>query len=178
MQVAAADGTVDPSEVRTLEDLFRLLGLEKAALYSKIHSVQTQGKITSPGRTIGVPGAGGIQFDVDRIAALRSESAKISTILDKVFESTEEHVDIAAVPEKQDTLLGLDPEHADLLKALLSKSQWTKSEAEQLCSKRGLMIDGAIERINDAAFNRFDSAILEGDEPIEVNCDLIVKETA
>jgi tellurite resistance protein len=178
VHVAAADGTVDPSEVRTLEDLFRLLGLEKAALYSKIHSVQTQGKITSTGRTIGVPGAGGIQFDVDRIAALRSESAKISTILDKVFESTEELVDIAAVPEKQDTLLGLDPEHADLLRALLSKSQWTRSEAEQLCSKRSLMIDGAFERINDAAFDRFDSAILEGDEPIDVNCDLIVKETA
>ena len=178
VQVAAADGTVDPTEVRTLEDLFRLLGLEKAALYSKIHSVQTQGKFTSSGRAIGVPGAGGIQFDVDRIAALRSESAKISTILDKVFESTEEHVDIAAVPERKDTLLGLDTEHADLLKALLSKSQWTRSEAEQLCSKRGLMIDGAFERINDAAFDCFDSAILEGDEPIDVNCDLIVKETA
>jgi hypothetical protein len=40
------------------------------------------------------------------------------------------------------------------------------------------MIDGAIERINDAAFIHFDAAILEGDEPIEVNCDLIVKETA
>ena len=80
--------------------------------------------------------------------------------------------------KRKDTLLGLDPEHADLLKALLSKSQWTRSEAEQLCSKRGLMIDGAFERINDAAFDRFDSAILEGDEPIDVNCDLIVKETA
>jgi hypothetical protein len=176
--VAAADGTIDPSEVRTLEDLFRLLGLEKAALYSKIHSVQTQGKITSAGRTKGVPGSDGIRFDVDRIATLRSESAKISTILDKVFESTEEQVDIAAVPEKRDTLLGLDPEDADLLKALLSKSRWTRAEAEQLCSNRGLMIDGAFERINDAAFDRFDSAIIEGDESIDVNCDLFVKETA
>ena len=178
VQVAAADGTIDPSEVRTLEDLFRLLGLEKAALYSKIHAIQTQGKITSAGRTKGVTGSDGIRFDVDRIAALRSESAKISTILDKVFESTEEQVDIAAVPENRDTLLGLDPEDADLLKALLSKSQWTRSEAEQLCSNRGLMIDGAFERINDAAFDRFDSAIIEGDESIDVNCDLFVKETA
>ena len=40
------------------------------------------------------------------------------------------------------------------------------------------MIDGAFERINDAAFDRFDCAILEGDEPIDVNRDLIVKETA
>ncbi len=178
VQVAAADGTVDPSEIRTLEDLFRLLGLEKAGLYGKIHSVQTLGKITSPASTIGVPGAGGIQFDVDRISVLRSESAKISKILDRVFESTEENNDIVVVPEKQDTLLGLDPEHADLLRALLSKSQWTRSEAEQLCSKRGLMIDGAFERINDAGFDHFDSAILEGNELIDVNCDLVVKETA
>jgi hypothetical protein len=178
VQVAAADGTVDPSEVRTLEDLFRLLGLEKSTLYSKIHSVQTQGKIKSTGKKKAAPGTGGIQFDVERIAALRSESARISTILDQVFESTEEPIKVAATPDRQDTLLGLDPEHADLLKALLSKSQWTRSEAEQLCSRRGLMIDGAFERINDAAFDCFDSAILEGDEPIDVNCDLIVKETA
>jgi tellurite resistance protein len=178
VHVAAADGTVDPGEVRTLEDLFQLLGLEKARLYGAIHKVQTQGRVASTGRKMSATGGGKIQFDVERIAALRSDSAKISTILDKVFESTEEPIKSSLVPKEQGALLGLDTEHADLLTELLSRPQWTRSEAELLCSERGLMIDGAIERINDAAFERFDSAILEGDDSIDVNCDLVVKETA
>jgi hypothetical protein len=39
------------------------------------------------------------------------------------------------------------------------------------------MVDGAFERINDAAFERFDSPILEGDDPIDINCELVAKET-
>jgi tellurite resistance protein len=178
VHVAAADGTVDPGEVRTLEDLFQLLGLEKAGLYGAIHKVQTQGRVASTGKKKSVAGGGKIQFDVERIAALRSDSAKISTILDKVFESTEEPTQLSPALEKQSALLGLDSEHADLLTELLSRPRWARSEAEQLCSERGLMIDGAIERINDAAFECFDSAILEGDDSIDVNCDLLVKETA
>lgn len=178
--VAAADGTIDPGEVRTLENLFQLLGLETSALYSKIHKAQTQGNVISSGMKDAASRVGGIHFDSERIASLRSESAKISTILDKVFESPAEDVQSVAAPVNsgQDALLGLDLEHADLLKALLSKTQWTRPEAEQLCSERGLMVDGAFERINDAAFERFDSPILEGDDPIDINCDLVAKETA
>jgi hypothetical protein len=40
------------------------------------------------------------------------------------------------------------------------------------------MIDGALERINDAAFDRLDCAALEGDDLIEVNCELFAKENA
>jgi hypothetical protein len=35
------------------------------------------------------------------------------------------------------------------------------------------MLDGAIERINEAAFGQFDNAIIEGEDPMEVNCDLL-----
>lgn len=177
VQVAAADGTVDPSEIRTLERLFEMLGLERVILYSKIHSAQMQPAVNAIGgtKTVSVPGE--IQFDPARIAALRAESTRISSILDKVFDSTEE-LAAATAPKNQNAFLGLDAEHADLLKALLSKPQWSRLEAELLCSGHGLMIDGAFERINDAAFDQFDSPIIEGEDPIEVNCDLIVKETA
>ena len=178
VQVAAADGTVDPSEIRTLENLFETLGLDRAILYSKIHKTQTHSASRAIGETKAVSAPGEIHFDPARIAALRAESTRISTILDKVFDTTEEPVAAGDLPENQNTLLGLDAEHADLLKALLSKPQWSRTEAELLCSGRGLMIDGAIERINDAAFDRFDSPILEGEDPIDVNCDLIVEETA
>jgi tellurite resistance protein len=177
VQVAAADGTVDPSEIRTLERLFEMLGLERLILYSKIHSAQMHLTVSAIGATKADSVPGEIQFDPARIATLRAESTRISTILDKVFDSTDEPVE-AADPKNQNTLLGLDLEHSDLLKALLSKPQWSRPEVELLCSGHGLMIDGAFERINDAAFDQFDSPIIEGEDPVDINCDLIVKETA
>ena len=83
-------------------------------------------------------------------------------------------------PEEDDesTLLGLDAELDSLLQVLISKSQWTRAEIETLCSDRGLMVDGSIERINDAAFNQFNCPLIEGDDPIEISYELITKEYA
>ncbi|NJN58522.1 MAG: hypothetical protein HC879_14000 [Leptolyngbyaceae cyanobacterium SL_5_9] len=36
-----------------------------------------------------------------------------------------------------------------------------------------LMLDGALEVINEAAFDRCDEAVTEGDNPIEVNSDVL-----
>jgi TerB-C domain len=35
------------------------------------------------------------------------------------------------------------------------------------------MLDGALEVINDAAFDRCDEAVIEGDDPFEVNSDVL-----
>jgi tellurite resistance protein len=189
VQVALADGNVDPSEVRALETLFRLLGLERNVLYSKIHKAETQGSSMTVNQhesvykpAVAAAVEQGIRFDSARIAALRSESAKISKILDQVFDSSGDHNSKAVEDEpfegREEPLLGLDPDHAELLQAFLTRPQWARSEAEQLCTEHGLMIDGALERINDAAFDRLDCAALEGDDLIEVNCELFAKENA
>ncbi|MCX8505586.1 MAG: hypothetical protein ORN98_03105 [Alphaproteobacteria bacterium] len=34
------------------------------------------------------------------------------------------------------------------------------------------MLDGALERINEAAFDQYDQALLEGDDAIEINADM------
>jgi tellurite resistance protein len=224
VQVALADGSADPSEVRVLEDLFELLGLEKSGLYSKLHSLATQShsviessfpavplstpRLDSPAAhavsevlpsvptplsklvPTSVPvgatkyGSGPIRFDPARIAALKADSAKISALLAGVFVE-EESVSVeqpvtADEPSEDDepTLLGLDAELDSLLKFLISKSQWTRAEIETLCSDRGLMVDGTIERINDAAFNQFNCPLIEGDDPIEISCELITQEYA
>ena len=40
------------------------------------------------------------------------------------------------------------------------------------------MVNGAIEQINEASFDCFDCAVLEGDDPIDVNYELLAKEIA
>ncbi|MBC8739825.1 hypothetical protein F6X40_24230 [Paraburkholderia sp. UCT31] len=69
-------------------------------------------------------------------------------------------------------VMGLDAKHSSLVRMLLAQSQWSRSDVAQLCRERGLMPDGAIERINDAAFDKFDDSLLDGDDPIEINEDL------
>ena len=36
-----------------------------------------------------------------------------------------------------------------------------------------LMLDGVLEQINDMAFERFDMPVTEGDDPIEINSDIL-----
>jgi hypothetical protein len=69
-------------------------------------------------------------------------------------------------------LPGLNDAHNSLLVSLLEKDTWERSEIGALCSSFGLMVDAAIERINDAAFNKFDDSLLEGDETFEINMDI------
>ena len=58
-------------------------------------------------------------------------------------------------------LLNLDPGHSRLLEVLLQRTEWKRAELEELCNERDLMVDGAIEIINQAAFERFDQALIE-----------------
>jgi tellurite resistance protein len=185
IQVSLADGSVDPEEVRVLEILFTLLDVDKSALYSRLHMAQAGAHdINLSG--VHRPGANSIteslRFDMGKVASLRSESEKIAAILNDVFveTSTPEEPKTPNAQEHEETseasVLGLDAEDAALLQVLIQRPQWARTEIEQICRGRNLMVDGAIERINDASFSRFDCAILEGDDPIDVNCELLAEE--
>ena len=64
---------------------------------------------------------------------------------------------------------GLDSLHAELVRYLAQRRIWSREEFEQTAGELGLMPAGAIETINDAAFERCDEPLLEGDDPLEVN---------
>ena len=68
---------------------------------------------------------------------------------------------------------GLDLEHSAFLRLLISRPQWSRSELETVASDMELMLDGALEQVNDMAFERFDMPITEGDDPIEINSDIL-----
>jgi tellurite resistance protein len=190
IQVSLAHGTVDPEAVRVLETLFTLLGVDKSMLYSRLHKVQTGSPDTgipiadAPEATDTRKGVGQIRFDMDKVASLRAESEKIAAVLDEVFGEpvVSGEPETPAADEHEETmeasLLGLDAEHASLLRVLLQRPQWGRSEIEQICQDRNLMVNGAIEQINEASFDCFDCAVLEGDDPIDVNYELLAKEIA
>ncbi|MNS23458.1 hypothetical protein D3C72_552720 [compost metagenome] len=118
-------------------------------------------------------------LDHDRIAELQRETAEVSALLAQVFtddqvEETEPFVEATeSMSETSADVAGLDLEHSAFLRLLISRPQWSRSELETVASDMELMLDGALEQINDMAFERFDMPITEGDDPIEINSDIL-----
>jgi hypothetical protein len=61
---------------------------------------------------------------------------------------------------------GLDAGHAELIKFLETKGEVARPEFESRAKALRLLPDGAIERINDWSFDRFDEPLLEDGENI------------
>ena len=75
--------------------------------------------------------------------------------------------------EKTPRMLGLDPEHSAFLRVLLTRPSWTRAELADIAADMELMLDGALERVNEGALDAHDNRIAEGDDPIEIAQDLM-----
>jgi uncharacterized protein/uncharacterized tellurite resistance protein B-like protein len=124
-----------------------------------------------------------LQLDPARIAALQLESERVTALLSKVFEeeilASPTGVASAADhgPEPAERapprLLGLDGEHSAFLRVLLTRHSWSREELNDIAADMEMMLDGALERVNEAALDTFDVRIAEGDDPIEIAQDLM-----
>lgn len=196
--LAQADGDVSPQEVRLLERVYKTLELDPQLVYGDLHgaAIQRPGSaqngpankfVAASSQDAGTPpsqgNATGFSLDLNKIAQLQRETAKVSALLAEVFsgESPEPLPAIEIVedepPEPSITLYGLDREHSAFLRLIVSRSEWSRQELENVATDMELMLDGALEQINDMAFERFDMPVSEGDDPIEINPD-ILKELA
>lgn len=192
--VAQADNHVSPEEVKTLEKVFKLLGLEPQAVYSSVHAIASEPVSVRPAdgstKRFAIPSApgetrGSFKIDHAKVAALHADSARVFEILGSIF--NEENPIVAAKSasaaeegeptQPKDSLLGLDAEHTAFLRTLLARSRWTRSELEEMSQDRGLLLDGALEHINEAAHEKFERSIFEGQDPVDLDVD-ILKEIA
>ena len=192
--LANADGHIDPKEIRILKKIYSLLQLDADALYSDIHNIQT-GFADTPvtirsknqhdtGYKIPTPAppksTGDIDLNMSNIERTLEQTEKVQSILTDIFteedDTSQVQQDTSEPSDKvseQITLLGLDAEHSQLVDRLVEESQWSRAEFEGLCAELGLLPDGAIEIINEAAFEHFDAPLLEDDEPLEINSDIV-----
>ena len=174
--LAQADGYVSPDEVKFLEKIYKVLGVETKRVFSDIHAAEAGGTAASSGKE-----RKGFQLDTHRIATLQEDTQRVSALLSKIFAEEappNPSAPTAAEPEPEEAdapLLGLDETHAAFLRLLLSRPEWSRSELEDAAADLDLMLDGALEQINEAAFDAFDGPLCEGDDPIEVHTDLIEK---
>lgn len=179
--VAQSDGATSPIEVKTLEKVYKALGVESRKVFSDVHAVAAG---AAPAVATGSAKVGGAGFRLDpaRIAALQRDTEAVSAMLSSIFKEEELPVpaaseyDSEAEPDSAPSgLLGLDEAHSALARLLLSRPAWTREELGDAAADLDLMVDGAIEALNEAAYDRHDVPFAEGEDPVTVNPELLEK---
>lgn len=185
--IAGADGHVSPAEVKMLTKLYPLLGLDPSRLYADVHALASAPVTVIPAdpaqdyaipRPAAAPSRG-FTLDISRIESIQRETHDVTRVLASVFadEAPAEAAPVAAVAEPEeestpatdDRLPGLDAAHSALVRALGERAEISAGEFASLAERCGLMAGGAIETINEAAFQLCDEPLLEGADPIEIN---------
>ncbi|SEK07672.1 tellurite resistance TerB family protein [Paraburkholderia diazotrophica] len=239
VHTANADGVVSRDEVRLLEKVYRMLGIDPQRLYTDLHQhasgapasasvagAKTRAHKHADTQKHAAPKAA-FALDATRIAALKEETARVSSMLADVFveeaheaaggahsqpmeakqpatvevnaEQTvrDEEREMLAEPatsasdvrqtseatqseatqseaaqtddETQARLLGLDDAHSSFLRLLVTRASWTRTELAAAASHLELMLDGAIEQVNEASLDHWDEPLTDGDDPVEIN---------
>ncbi|MCM1982631.1 TerB N-terminal domain-containing protein [Lyngbya confervoides] len=113
-----------------------------------------------------------LALDARLLQARHQDSHGAAQLLAEIFtEDTESPGDgssLGALPQIN-SALGLDVFHHQLLQSMGQQILWQRSELEALAAEQGLMLDGALENLNDVAFDHCDEPLTEGEDPIAVN---------
>ena len=173
---AHADGIIRPEEVTGIEKIYKTLGLDPALAYSDLHA----GDIADSPRTVRAaqPSTAGEMIpeektnagptlDASRIATIRSDTARVSSVLGKIFDSDEDDQE-QGVDNSNKVLSGLDQNHTALVRDLVERQHWTEDAFEALCAQHSLLASGALEAVNEWAFDTHDEALLEEYEGYDI----------
>lgn len=167
--LASVDGNIAAAEVKLLEQVYRALDLEPYLLYSHLHG----GNRPVPAMTY--PGSPSTAYSIDaaRLVALRQETEQVNALLAGVFQDNEtlspvKPAEAPSAQSREHLLPGLDAALERFLQELLQKPSWTRNELEGMAAGMQIMLDGALEHINEAAFDFQGEPLTEGDDPIYV----------
>ena len=166
--VALADGKIDPDEVKQLEKLYTLLGLDKSLVTGDIHNATTH-KATAPVQATSkavisrAKSLTGFELDENALALHESQTKDVQNMLNAIFVD-EDFIEETLPPEKYDENkenMSIDAQHYALYENLINRDKWLRNEVDELCKKLGLMTNGAIETINEWSFEKADAPVLE-----------------
>lgn len=182
VSIALADGKIEPAEISQLEKLYIQLGLDKTTVASDIHSLSSSrlprpDQATDSASVAPTDSAASFALDRDLLRLLEKETKEAQSVLESIFadEDFEEEDVVEELPVKplgNGSIGGLDSQHEQLYVKLISKAEWTYEEVEELCMSFQLMTDGAVETINDWAFENVDAPLIEDGSTVYVDIEL------
>ncbi|MGB1293134.1 MAG: TerB N-terminal domain-containing protein [Pseudoalteromonas sp.] len=169
LSIALADGNVDNREVKQIEKLYTNLGLDKESVTSDIHQLTTSSHQPAP------RSQSSSEFSLDEtiLALHESQTTEAKNMLEQIFTSDEDESDYIEVSELTNEVEGLDQAHSQLFEKLCAKAQWGREEVAQMCSELKLMVDGAIETINDWSFDLVDAPVIDDDGDIYIDEEIV-----
>jgi tellurite resistance protein len=177
--VAHADGIIQTEEVAGIEKIYRILGLDPSTVYSDLHAGEVS---DAPVRVKAAePGAPGeaipeeistsrSRLDPSRIAAIRSDTARVSSVLGQIFQSEPDPEPESSISLSR--IAGLDAKCAALVRDVITKDYWSEDAFADLAKRHGLMPLGALEAINEWSFATYDEALLDEHDGYDVTDDI------
>ena len=162
IDIIYADGYVKDVEVTKLEQFYELLGLEPSLVHKDIdrHKARPRNKFA---------------LDDNKIENLRKEYHKM---LASVFAETDEEQviedEVETATSKFDAAKDLTKDCYKLYEHMIAKKKWQKQELTRFCDESKIMLDGAVESINEWT-NRASGAPLvsEIDEILYIDTELL-----
>jgi TerB-C domain/Tellurite resistance protein TerB/BRCA1 C Terminus (BRCT) domain len=150
--LAAADGEIDPAEVKTLQKIFSLLDLDPESVYSDLHAITAgdepvvirEGRSEETGQPIPPRPDAEERRGLDRSAIDEKieETAAVSSLLAGIFVESEDEAEPPAAEQAAAGANGLDRASATFLEELGKQESWTGQDVEQLAAQLDLMVDG------------------------------------
>lgn len=194
LAVAGADGRIEPEEVKAVRGLYRAMGLDDESVYGDLHefAIQASGPVTvqryKPRAEYLIPQETDLKevvlreesvvLDPQKVSEKWADTDQVRNILHEIFtdkEDIKEEADERAEEMEEKVLFpGLDSKHAILLRELMCRPSWTSDEFSALTQKYGLPLpDGAMETINEWAYENYEEPLIDEDGTLQVNVDLI-----
>ncbi|MDO9485385.1 MAG: TerB N-terminal domain-containing protein [Actinomycetota bacterium] len=189
VNLAVIDGRVDPGEVSALTGIYKFLGLDPTTVFSSVHAASTTSAPADQPVTVrpSTPGAPGYQvpsprpepgvplkLDEQAIAAKLVETAEVSALLSSIFvdETAASPAPVAAPISDVPLVPGLDAAHSQLLRQLALQDEWSRAELDALCNQLGLLPDGALDTLNEAAYELVGDPVVTDNDLLTINADV------
>lgn len=177
--MAQADGVIRAEEVAGIEKIYKLLDLDPSLAYSDLHAGVRSGPVTMRPAVPGAPGEpiapeAPILLDAARIAEIRETTAQVSSVLGEIFGGEAEAEEPEDLPVPSSPIPGLDSKHAVLARDLILRPYWKEPEFEALAARHGLMPSGALETLNEWAFDAHGEALIDAYEGYHVEFEIAV----
>ena len=173
-----------------IKKLYRILGMEADDVDRDLHALaaadepvtvfrpttaEPEYAVPAPQAAEPAADSAPIVLDQERVAAIMADTTEVSNVLHAVFadeadDAPEERPD---ADDGSDRFAGLDARHRGLTAELLRQPSWTPQDFEKLARQFRLMPAGALETINEWAFERYDAGLIDDAGNLSVNREIL-----
>jgi len=184
LKMSVINNHVPMERVEAVSKLYKLFGLDVANVYSDLHShtfADATIAVTPSGEAVQSVGTasessndGMVELDSERINSVLSDTVRVSAVLGEIFED-DSHAGNGESELADGLLPGLDQQHALMALELIQRNYWNDEEFEALAGRFSLMPGGALEILNEWAFEYFQEPLMEEYDGYNLNSAIVEK---